>query len=342
MTNEHQSEANEITAATNVLDNGWIQVKVPLPFSLKYVNAYLVPEPDGGYTVIDPGLHTPEAIAAWELVLERHGLTFRDIARIVLTHQHPDHYGLAGLFQQRSGAPVWISRASHRYAERMWGTNRPLADQLVETFRLHGMPAELRQGIKDNLESFVPMVTPYPEVTYMEAGQPFRLGGIDWTTIEGNGHAEGQILFYDEASRVIVCGDQVMPGITPNVSVVPGETEDPLEAFIDSLQQLSKLDVALALPGHREPFTDFVGRCEGLIAHHERRLDKMIDLLQEQPEAKATGFAMCELLFGSRITLNMHNLRFAMAETLAHLVRLEKQGRVTLLERNGQYIYHAI
>ncbi|MBD3917710.1 MBL fold metallo-hydrolase [Paenibacillus sp. PR3] len=342
MTNEHQSDANAI-ANTNQLDNGWIQVKVPLPFSLKYVNAYLVPEQEGsGYTVIDPGLHTPEALAAWEFVLANLGLTFTDIIRIVLTHQHPDHYGLAGLFQQRSGAPVWISRASQQYAERMWGPNRVLADELIEVFRLHGMPNELRQGIKDNLESFVPMVTPYPAVTYMEAGQPFRFGGIDWTTIEGNGHAEGQILFYDEASGIIVCGDQVMPDITPNVSVVPGETEDPLEAFLVSLQQLSKLEVSLALPGHRESFVDFTGRCEGLIAHHARRLDKMVVLLQEQQGAEATGFAMCELLFGGRITLNMHNLRFAMAETLAHLVRLEKQGRVELLKRNGQYIYHAI
>jgi len=342
MNNEHHSEANAL-ANTNQLDNGWIQVKVPLPFSLKYVNAYLIPEQGGsGYNVIDPGLHTPEALAAWEAVLEKLGLTFPDITRIVLTHQHPDHYGLAGVFQQRSGAPVWISRASQRYAERMWGPDRELAGELIELFRQHGMPNELRQGIKDNLESFVQMVTPYPAVTYMEAGQPFRFGGIDWTTIEGNGHAEGQILFYDEASGIIICGDQVMPDITPNVSVVPGELEDPLEAFLDSLQQLSKLKVSLALPGHREPFADFAGRCEGLIAHHARRLDKMVLLLQEQPGAEATGFAMCELLFGGRISLNMHNLRFAMAETLAHLVRLEKQGRVELMERNGQYFYHAI
>lgn len=341
MTNENKSNAN-IQDITKLLDNGWIQVKVPLPFALKYVNAYLVPEQDGGYTVIDPGLHTPEAVVAWDGVLQSLGMTFRDITRIVLTHQHPDHYGLAGLFQQRSGAPVWISRASQLYAERMWGTDRSLADQLVELFRLHGMPEDLRQGIKDNLESFVPMVTPYPDVTFLEVGQPFRLGGIDWTTIEAHGHAEGEVLFYDEASRLIVCGDQVMPDITPNVSVVPGEREDPLEAFLTSLQQLSKLDVELALPGHREPFTDFTGRCEGLIAHHARRLDKMNALLQDQPGSEATGFAMCELLFGARITLNMHNLRFAMAETLAHLVRLEKQGRAALLAQDGQYIYRAI
>jgi glyoxylase-like metal-dependent hydrolase (beta-lactamase superfamily II) len=337
MTNE-QSNARELIQQ---LDNGWLQVKVPLPFSLKYVNAYLVLEPDGGYTVIDPGLHTAEAVAAWERVLQSLGISFSDIVQIVLTHQHPDHYGLAGLFQQRSGATVWISRASQRYAERMWGMNRSLADQLVEVFRLHGMPADLRQGIKDNLDGFVAMVSPYPSVSYVEAGEPFEFGGIEWTTIEAHGHAEGQVLFYDAASRWIICGDQVMPDITPNVSVVPGEREDPLQAFLVSLQQLSKLDVALALPGHRDPFTDFASRCEGLIAHHERRLDAIVALLQDQPDASATGFAMCELLFGSRITHNLHNLRFAAAETLAHLVRLEKQGRVERLEQNDQYIYRA-
>ncbi|WP_127572602.1 MBL fold metallo-hydrolase [Paenibacillus xylaniclasticus] len=321
--------------------NGWLQVKVPLPMALKYVNAYVVPEPQGGYTVIDPGLNTPEAVAAWNEVLLQAGIRDEEIVRIVLTHQHPDHYGLAGLLQQRSGAPVWMSELSHRYALRMWGEQRELGAQLVAVFERHGMPAELCQGIADNLESFVARVSPQPEVTYMEAGKPFRFGGIDWTTIDAPGHANGHILFYDAASRIIVCGDQVMPDITPNVSIVPGELDDPLGAFLASLHELGRLDVALAFPGHREPFEDFTQRCDELIRHHERRLDKMVQLLAEQEDRSATGFEMCELLFGTRQRTNMHNLRFAMAETLAHLVYMEKQGRIELTEQDGHAVYRA-
>jgi len=342
MTGEH-STAGDVGGASagrlaNVKrwPNGWLQVKVPLPFALKYVNAYVVPEPEGGYTLIDPGLNTPEAVAAWNEALEQEGIRDEEIVRIVLTHQHPDHYGLAGLFQQRSGAPVWMTKPSHRYALRMWGEGRTLGAKLTEAFERHGMPSELREGIADNLESFVGNVSPQPEVTYMEAGQPFRFGGIDWTTLDAPGHASGQILFYDAASRTIVCGDQVMPDITPNVSIVPDESDDPLAAFLDSLRQLGELDVALAFPGHREPFEDFSGRCSELIRHHERRLDKIAQLLQEQEDRSATGFEMCELLFSARLRTNMHNLRFAMAETLAHLVCLEQQGRIELVERDGR------
>ncbi|WP_127529796.1 MBL fold metallo-hydrolase [Paenibacillus kobensis] len=321
--------------------NGWLQVKVPLPFALKYVNAYVVPEPEGGYTLIDPGLNTPEAVAAWDEALEREGIRDEQIVRIVLTHQHPDHYGLAGLFQERSGAPVWMTKPSHQYALRMWGQERELGAKLSAVFELHGMPAVLREGIADNLESFVANVSPQPKVEYMEAGQPFRFGGIEWTTLDAPGHASGHILFYDAASRTIVCGDQVMPDITPNVSIVPDELDDPLAAFLDSLLQLSRLDVGMAFPGHREPFVDFVVRCNELIRHHERRLDKMVQLLQEQENQSATGFEVCELLFGARLRTNMHNLRFAMAETLAHLVHLEKQGRIELAERDGCAVYRA-
>lgn len=99
---------------------GWLQVKVPVPFSLKWVNSYLIPE-EQGYTLIDPGLRTDEAIQVWDKVLQHHNLEWRNVTRIILTHQHPDHYGLAGYVQERSGAPVFISRRAHDYAIRLWG-----------------------------------------------------------------------------------------------------------------------------------------------------------------------------------------------------------------------------
>lgn len=316
-------------------DNGWHQVKVPLPFSLKWVNSYLIPEQDG-YTIIDPGLRTDEAIQMWEMTLQELSLQWSDITRIILTHQHPDHYGLAGYIQEISQAPVLMSKASHAYARRMWGGDNSYTEQLRSLNAEHGMPSELIEAIEENLTSFVAMVSPQPEVTYIEAGSQIQIGGLEWLLIDAPGHAYGQLCFYEQSRGWMLCGDQVLPHITPNVSIIPGESDDPLEDFLQSLEKLKGFDVTLAFPGHRDPFTNFAGRISELQQHHVRRLDRMCDLLSKEP---LTAFGMCEALFGARIGGNAHNLRFAMAETLAHLVHLERRNRITSVKTDGVYCY---
>ncbi|MFF2887193.1 MBL fold metallo-hydrolase [Paenibacillus sp. NPDC057967] len=321
----------------STLEHGWLQVKVPLPFSLKWVNSYIIPEREG-VTVIDPGLGTPEAKKLWESTLAETGLGWNDITRIILTHQHPDHYGLAGYMQERAGAPVYMSERSHAYAQRLWGEGSRFPGALRELYIRHGMPGEIMDRIEHNLDGFIELVSPQPQVQYISAGQRLQLGEWEWELIDAPGHAYGALCFYQPGIRWMICGDQVLPHITPNVSVVPGEELDPLEAFLDSLKGLKSYDVAFALPGHRDPFTDFGGRIEELIGHHARRLDRMAELLKEEP---CTAFALCETLFGARLRDNPHNLRFAMSETLAHLYYLEREGRIRSQEAAAALIYES-
>lgn len=320
------------------LREGWLQVKVPLPFSLKWVNSYLVAE-SGGYTVIDPGLGTGEAKTLWENVLQQCGLVWGDIKRVIVTHQHPDHYGLAGYMQQKSGCPVFISRRSHAYARRLWSEGSSFPADLRKLYSEHGMPCFLMDAIENNLLSFLERVTPQPEVSYLEAGERVSLGGMWWETIDAPGHAYGALCFYERDSGWMICGDQVLPDITPNVSVVPGEEIDPLEAFLNSLEELKKYEVSLALPGHRNPFAHFRRRIEELQGHHARRLAGIVEMLLAEPK---TGFALCEELFSSRLRDNPHNLRFAMSETLAHLNYLEQRGRIRSLHANNVIVYQAM
>jgi len=312
------------------LSDGWTQVKVPLPFSLRWVNSYLISEPSGTYTIVDPGLRTEEAIALWERVLKQEELQWEDIGQIILTHQHPDHYGLAGYIQERSEAPVYISRRSYSYAIRLWGEQSVFAKELRTLYEEHGMPTELMSAIEDNLNSFPAMVSPQPVVTFVEAGERIRIGGDDWQTIDAPGHAYGGLCFYSIEKQWMLCGDQVLPRITPNISVIPGEEYNPLADFLKSLDELKRYEVKLALPGHREPFAGFSQRIDELISHHERRLTQMCELLAEEPQ---TAFQLCEKTFGSHLRSSPHNLRFAMSETLAHLHYLEQQGgaKYTLL-----------
>lgn len=319
------------------LARGWARIKVPLPFSLKWVNSYIVPESDG-YTVIDPGLRTDEALDTWEKALRALDMSWTDIRSVVLTHQHPDHYGLAGYMQERCGAPVRMTRRSHGYAQRLWGENSDYPAALRGLFLEHGMPSALMDDVAHNLGGFVARVSPQPTVTYMEAGETLELGGMEWELIDAPGHAFGAVCLYQRALRWMVCGDQVLPHITPNVSVVPGEESDPLAAFLGSLAELRAYDVELALPGHRDPFGGFRERIGELEAHHARRLRRMTELLRETP---CSAFVLCEMLFGAQLRNNPHNLRFAMAETLAHLFHLEQSGKVTSARRAGVLVYGA-
>ncbi|MFD0962287.1 MBL fold metallo-hydrolase [Paenibacillus chungangensis] len=319
------------------LPEGWLQVKAPLPFSLKWVNSYVIPE-HKGYTIVDPGLRTDETIAVWREVMEERGILWADISRIVLTHQHPDHYGLSGYMQERSGAPVYMSSRAHAYARRLWGEDSDYPGALETLFLQHGMPDALVGDITRNLSEFVSRVSPQPVVQYIEAGDELRLGDRLWQLIDAPGHAFGGLCFYQRELRWMICGDQVLPHITPNVSVVPGEERDPLGCFLQSLEELKAWEVSLALPGHRDPFTGFRERLEQLQGHHDRRLAAMEELLRN---SAMNAFELCESSFGSHLRRNPHNLRFAMAETLAHLFHLEGKGKAVATFQDGVYRYLA-
>ncbi|MCA0755312.1 MBL fold metallo-hydrolase [Paenibacillus sp. N4] len=330
-----QSRAELRAEEADRLEHGWMRIKVPLPFSLRWVNSYLIPE-EKGYTVIDPGLRTDEAVRTWEAVLEREGIAWKDISRIILTHQHPDHYGLSGYLQKLSGAPVYMTRESHAYTQRLWKDGDAFARELMSLYSSHGMPGYLIEAVGEHLGSFVAKVSPQPEVSYIAPGDTMAIGGVLWQLIDAPGHASGQLCFYSRERRWMLCGDQVLPRITPNVSIVPGEEEDPLASFLASLEHLRGYDVHLALPGHRDPFPDFAGRIDELRQHHARRLERMRELIEEKPR---TAFGMCEALFGESLRGNAHNLRFAMSETLAHLVYLERRGLLRRKDEGGVIVY---
>lgn len=306
----------------------YIQIKVPLPFPLRWVNSYLIRGNDG-YTLIDPGLHTDAAVQHWEAVLKELKLDYRDIEQIVLTHHHPDHYGLAGWFQERSAAPVRISSVGYDQIRLLWGEEQPMTQTLLSLFASHGMPQEMLEPMKDNLDSFVEMVSPQPEVSFITIGESFRLGDLTYDTIHTPGHALGHVCFYHADTQAMICGDHVLPQISPNVSYLPGIDENPLASFMQSLEEMRRYDVTWAYPGHREPFQTWSKRTQELIMHHESRLGQM----RSQLEVPLSAYQVCKATFGDRLTL--HQLRFAISETLAHLICLEQAGRIRSFEKDG-------
>lgn len=310
------------------------QVRVPLPFPLRWVNAYVLKGRDG-YTVIDPGLHTPEAESTWQEALHVLNIEYDQVEQVVLTHYHPDHYGMAGWFQERTGAPVLLSETGARLTALFWGPEQPMTGLLGQCFAQHGLPPELRGEMTKHMGDFVQLVSPQPALTLLRPGELVRLGDRSYEAIDTPGHAAGHLVFYDREARELLCGDHVMPHISPNVSYLPDVDEDPLRAYLGSLAETGSLPVDMAYPGHREPFARLAERAAELIQHHHERLAQMVEHLR----TPMTAYELCRTVFGMRLTT--HQLRFALAETIAHLVYLAGEGRITSQEQDDKIVYHA-
>jgi glyoxylase-like metal-dependent hydrolase (beta-lactamase superfamily II) len=179
---------------------------------------------------------------------------------------------------------------------------------------------------------------PHPKaITALHPGATLRMGGRHWTAIHAPGHADGQLIFYCAADRLLLCGDQVLQRITPNIGLWPTTEPDPLARYLHSLAQLGGLDVDLALPGHYSPILDWGGRIAELQAHHAARLDTMY----EAAKSGATALEVSYKVFNYD-RFSQHEVRFAVAETLAHLEYLAEQGRLHRRETPAARLYAAV
>ncbi|WP_322907939.1 MBL fold metallo-hydrolase [Paenibacillus campi] len=315
------------------LDYDRIQVKIAMSYPLRWVNSYLIGG-QAGWSVVDPGPRTLDNELAWEQVLQELDIPWSALQAVVLTHHHPDHSGLAGWFQERTGVPVWISEIAWSEFMRSWGAGNTAAADLVELFGSHGMPDEITGQLPEHLHSFVLQITPPPVPSFIAPGQSLMMGGRSWQTIETSGHAAGHVSFYEPEHKLMLCGDAVLPQISPNISLVPHSDPQPLASYLHGLRILGTYAVEQALPGHRRPFVGFGERTSKLLEHHAERLSAMLQRLEEQPR---TGYDICMSIFNSKLTL--HQLRFAMSETLAHLVELERTGHAVTSRRDGIVYY---
>lgn len=304
------------------LADGIYQVQLPLPFALRIVNCYLLDNADGTWTIVDTGLNRLESQEIWLAAFAALGITPKQISQIVLTHIHPDHFGLAGWLQTLSGAPVRLTQREAAAAQVFWMDAGNRYRTLTEQMEHAGVSADLIEQVITGVAFMVGMTTPHPtRWEHLTPGEPLHMGGRSFTPILAPGHSDGQLLFYDPADRLLLAGDHVLMKITPNIGLWPETDPNPLGRFLDSLRAVRALDVRLALPGHRQPIGDWRGRIDELIAHHDERLSHTLAAVN----GGASAYEVAARVFDFN-RLTVHEMRFALVETLAHLELLVGRG----------------
>lgn len=302
-----------------------VQVQVPLPYALNIVNCYLL-RGDDGWTMVDSGLNTPPAQDQWKFALNHLNITPNDIKKIVITHMHPDHFGMAGWWQSLVDTPMPVYLPIGEDAQMQMFYHSEDAEEFYTWLVMGGMEAKYAREVAEGFNHTRNATRPYPtQQDFIYPDQTIQLGSRQFTTIHTPGHSDGQLIFYDEADQLMLSGDHVLMKITPNIGSWPQTEADPLGRFMDSLKSLAGLEVRQALPGHKWLIDDWSGRIGELIAHHDMRLIHTLEAVDGDTQ---TVYEIAIKVFPiERFTI--HEMRFAMAETLAHLELLETQGKVS-------------
>jgi glyoxylase-like metal-dependent hydrolase (beta-lactamase superfamily II) len=304
---------------------GVLWLRMRLPFALDHINLWLL---DDGphWTIVDCGFALPETRAAWQQIFAER-LAGRPVGRILVTHYHPDHIGLAGWLGEHWGAPLWITEKEWLHARMMIGDGAADYASAARAFALRAGLAEADSDVfarrHAGYRRGVPSVP--PAYVRLSDGMTVEIGGRAWQVIVGEGHAPELACLYCAETGVLIAGDQILPRISPNISVPPHEPGgDPLSRYLRSLGILRRAlpPETLVLPSHNLPFRGAHARIDELAAHHDERCAEVL-------AACARPHSAAELLpVMFRRRLDPHQTAFALGEALAHLHYLEVQGEV--------------
>jgi glyoxylase-like metal-dependent hydrolase (beta-lactamase superfamily II) len=297
------------------------RIVLPLPLALRSVNVYLI-EGDRGWSVVDSGMHTPEAEAELRAGLRDAGVALGDIRTAFITHLHPDHLGMAGTLRD-AGAELLMHGPEIERAHAVWAADHALIDKTYELFEQHGMPQDVDEGMRTAWVQMNDRVDPFDPIHPVADGEVLDLGARAFTVVWTPGHTDHHAVLFEESAGTLLAGDHVLPRITSNVGVYPDGRPDPLGDFLSALEKMKTLGVKRVLPAHGDPFDDCAGRVDEILAHHADRLDATLEAASGTPRS---AYAICRTLFP--VLRSPHEERFALAETLAHLRYLELRGRV--------------
>jgi glyoxylase-like metal-dependent hydrolase (beta-lactamase superfamily II) len=299
-----------------------------LPFQLNHINLWLL-EDEAGWTIVDTGIRNEQTADAWKMLFSG-AMDGRPVRRVIVTHLHPDHVGLAGWLVRHFDVELWMTRTDYLMCRNLVAdTGKEAPEEGVEFYRAAGFPDDALNDYRTRFGGFGRGVYHLPNsYRRMQDGDRIGIGDREWDVVVGRGHAPEHACLWCRADNLFISGDQILPRISSNVSVFPTEPEaNPLQEWLDSCEKLKHLlsSDTLVLPSHNEPFRGAPLRLDELIAEHELNMEKLVALCGE-PRRAVDCFAA---LFRSRITSG--NYLMATGESISHLNCLRARG---ILARN--------
>jgi glyoxylase-like metal-dependent hydrolase (beta-lactamase superfamily II) len=331
---------------------GVFWLRMSLPFALNHINLWLLrdrlphPSQSGvwqeGWTAVDCGVDNPATREAW-LQVEAQVLQGLPILRVLATHMHPDHMGLAHWLCERWQAPLWMSTSEYQSALlACHGLSNFGGDPTVRFFNAHGWNKAEDLAVVQSRMGYYPSMVPRVPGSYVRlmSGMQVRIGDRLWQCISGYGHSPEHMALLDDTQQLMISGDMLLPSISTNVSVYATEPDgNPLQHFLDSLDKMQHLrDDTLVLPSHGRPFQGAAARISQLRSHHAERLEELLLACTEQA---LCAHDVLPLIF--KRTLDVHQTTFAMGEAVAHLNLLWLDGRLSReQDAAGTYRFKAL
>jgi glyoxylase-like metal-dependent hydrolase (beta-lactamase superfamily II) len=307
---------------------GMWSVPVPIPNNpLRYVSVYVL-ELDNGVALVDAGWPTDDAWDALNAGLTETGGSMSDVQAVVVTHLHPDHYGLAGRVREASGAWVGLHPSDAKLLDARYHDTDGLVDRMRELLAMSGVPEDkLPDLAMASMEVKATLDVALPDIL-IEDEQLLELPGWDFRAVWTPGHSPGHICLYSDDHKLLLSGDHVLPRITPNISFHSQQFADPLGDYLESLAKVRALHPDEVFPAHEYRFSGLEDRVDVLIKHHADRLLEIEAILEKNPGISCWDITLS--LSWSRPWDSIHDYmqRAANGETLAHLVLLERRGRV--------------
>jgi glyoxylase-like metal-dependent hydrolase (beta-lactamase superfamily II) len=315
---------------------GILWVRLALPFRLDHVNIYLI-EDGAGWAVLDTGLDDGVTRAAWDALLAG-PLRGQALTRVLVTHYHPDHMGLAGWLCERFALPLLMSQTEYLVSLNIHLDPGALnAEPYLSFYRSHGLDAGITERLLTGGHRYLRMTSGLPRTfRRLIAGETLRIGGRTFEVLSGGGHAPEQVMLLGRAENLLLCADQVLAKITPNISVQAMDPEgDPLGIYLRSLASLRRdmPEDALVLPGHNLPFVGLHKRIGELAAHHEARC---LAIAQACRQAPRTAADLVAVVFRRAID-DPHQMGFAFSEVLAHVNYMLREHRLQPVPGSSEY-----
>jgi glyoxylase-like metal-dependent hydrolase (beta-lactamase superfamily II) len=314
---------------------GVIWIRLTLPYRLNHVNVYLIDD-ENGWALLDTGLGNAQTRETWEKLFTSY--IDKPLTRIIVTHFHPDHAGMAGWIAERFNLPVYMSETEYLVSRNIHLDPGALQAEHYRKFYMdHGLNAEQTQRVVTQGHSYLKNVWGLPPTfRRLNAGDELAIGHRKFQILTGGGHSPEQVFLYCDEEKLFFAGDQVLNRISPNVSVAAMDPDgNPLGLYLRSLSALSATipNDVLVLPGHDLPFQKLHSRVEELKAHHEFRCNQIMAACRDSPKSAA------ELVpYVFHRALDPHEMGFAFSEILAHINYLLHQNALEVMMESIDYI----